>query len=87
MFICQELSIKVIMDCRTTAAHKVRTRLEFKQYDVILTKEQSVLTKMKISFEGEKHNILCQITGLIYNFMTINSQQKLMEMVIVAEIL
>ena len=55
MFICQELSIKVIMDCRTTAAHKVRTRLEFKQYDVILTKEQSVLTKMKISFEGEKH--------------------------------
>ena len=41
------------MDCRTTAAHKFRTRLGFKQYDLILTKEQSVLTKIKSSFEGE----------------------------------
>ena len=41
------------MDCRTTAAHKFRIRLGFKQYDIILTKEQSVLTKIKISFEGE----------------------------------
>ena len=41
------------MDCRTTAANKVRTRLEFKQYDVILTKEQSVLAKIKMLFEGE----------------------------------
>ena len=38
--------MKVIMDCRTTSAHKFRTRLGFKQYDVILTKEQSVLTKI-----------------------------------------
>ena len=33
------------MDSRATAAHKVRAKLGFKQYDVILTKEQSVLTK------------------------------------------
>ena len=26
------------MDCRTTSAHKFRTKLGFKQYDVILTK-------------------------------------------------
>ena len=41
------------MDCKTTSPHKFRTRLEFKQYDVILTKEQSVLTKIMTSFEGE----------------------------------
>ena len=42
------------MDCRTTLAHQFRTRLGFKQYDVILTKEQSELTKLMSSFEGEK---------------------------------
>ena len=31
------------MDCRTTLAHKFRTRLRFKQDHVILTKEQSLL--------------------------------------------
>ena len=53
IFIHNELANKVIMGCRTTAAHKFRTRLEFKQYDVILIKEQSVLTKTKRSFKGE----------------------------------
>ena len=48
-----ELATKVIMDCRTAAAHKFRTRLGFKQYAVILTKEQSVVAKIKSSFEGE----------------------------------
>ena len=32
------------MDCRTTLARKFRTRLELKQFNIILTKEQSVLT-------------------------------------------
>ena len=41
------------MDCRTTAAHKFRARLGFKQYDVVITKKQSVLTKIKISFQRE----------------------------------
>ena len=40
------------MDCRTTLAHRFRTRLGFKQY-VILTKEQSLLTKIMSSFERE----------------------------------
>ena len=51
IFIDKKLATKVIMDGRTTAVHKFRTRLGFKQYDVILTKEQPVLTKC--SFEGE----------------------------------
>ena len=45
IFIYKELATKVIMDCRT-AAHKFRTRLGFKQCDVILTKEQLVLIKI-----------------------------------------
>ena len=41
------------MDCRTTTAHKFSTRLGFKQYDIVLTKEQTRLSKIKSSFEGE----------------------------------
>ena len=41
------------MDCRTKAVHKYRIRLGFKQYNVILTKEQSLLTKIMTSFGGE----------------------------------
>ena len=52
IFMDEKLAIKVIMDCRTTSSHKFRTRLGFKQYNVILTKE-SVLTKIMRSFEGE----------------------------------
>ena len=55
IFIDEKLTIKVIMDCRTTSAHKFRTRLGFKQYDVILTKEQSVLTRIMSSFEGKNY--------------------------------
>ena len=53
IFIDEKLAIKIIMDCRTTSAHKIRTRLEFKQYDVNLTNKQSVLTKILNLFEGQ----------------------------------
>ena len=52
------------MDCRTTSAHKFRTRLGLKQFDVVLTKEQSVLTKIMSSFEGE--NMQTQYNVLSY---------------------
>ena len=52
------------MDCRTTAAYKFRRRLGFKQYDVILTIEQSVLTEIKSLFEGE--NMQTQYRLLVY---------------------
>ena len=49
-------------DCKTTVAYKLRTRVGFKQYDVILTNEQSVLIIRKSLFEGEsiqtQHGIL-----------------------------
>ena len=53
IFLNEQLGIKVIMNCTTTSAHKFRARLGFKQDDVILTKEQSILTKIISSFEGE----------------------------------
>ena len=50
------------MDCRTTSAHK--SRLGFKEYDVILTKEESVFTKIMSLFEGE--NMKTQYNALDY---------------------
>ena len=49
----EKLVIKVIMDCRKILTHTFGTRLGLKQYDVILTKEQSMLTKIMSSFKGE----------------------------------
>ena len=56
----KKIEIKVIMDCRKTSLHKFRTKLRFRQYDVILAKDKSVLTKIKSYFEREicKHNIM-----------------------------
>ena len=66
------------MDFGTTSAHKFRTRLGFKQYDVILTKEPSVLTRIMSSFEGEnmqtQYNVLRYRIDLL--FMTISLQWK-----------
>ena len=62
-FLKEELATKVIIVCRAAAAHKSRTKLGFKQYDVILTKEQSVLTKIKISSEGENMQTQYSVLG------------------------
>ena len=59
------------MDCRTTTTHKFKIRLKFKQYDVILAKEQSVLTKTMISTEGEnmhtQHKVLSYSIDLYFH--------------------
>ena len=52
-FISNELANKVIIDCRTTAAHIFKVKLGFKPYYNIQTKEQPVLAKTKSSFGGE----------------------------------
>ena len=64
ILIDEKLAVKLIMDCKTTTAHTFRTRLGFKQYDVILTKELLVLTKIMSSFEGG--NIQTQYNVLNY---------------------
>ena len=51
------------MDCTTTSAHKFRIRLGFKQCDVILRKEQSVLTKIMNSYQGENMQTQYNVLG------------------------
>ena len=43
------------MDCRTVQAVKFKRKLGFKQYDVIMTQEQYVLTKL----DRQNISILC----------------------------
>ena len=47
------------MHCRTTLAYQFRTRLGFKQHDVISAKKRSLLTKVMSSFEEE--NLKCKL--------------------------
>ena len=63
IFINQELETIEIVNCRATEAHKFRIRLRSKQHDVILTKERSVLTKIKDSSEGENMETKCSVLG------------------------
>ena len=56
------------MDYRITSVHKLRTRLGFKQYDVILTKEQSMLTAIMSSFEGENMQTQYVLSYKIYSY-------------------
>ena len=64
MLLGEKLAIKVIMDCRKTSAYKRRKKLEVKQYDINLTKEKSVLTKIMSSFEVK--NVQTQYNVLGY---------------------
>ena len=58
------------MDYRTTSADKFRTRFGFKQYYVILTKDQSIPTKIMSSLEGEnmqaQYNIVSYRTDFYF---------------------
>ena len=51
------------MEYWKTAAQKFTTRLGFKQYDVILSKKQSVLIKIKSSFEVENTQMQFSVLG------------------------
>ena len=62
------------MDCRTTPAHKFRTRLGFKQYDVILTKVQLPLTIISSS-EGE--NMQTQYNVFNYSIDIFNTVREI----------
>ena len=89
MFTDKKLIQKVIMDCRAIAAHKFRTRFVFKHYDVILNKEQLVLSKRKVHLKEKnmKTQQSVLIIGLIHIFITTILQYNLMKMVILREVL
>ena len=77
MFIDKKIAIKIIMNCRTTSAHTFRARLVFKQYVVILTKEQSALTIMMSLLQGE--NMQTQYNVLSYRIdLPISSQKEIL---------
>ena len=63
MFLHEELVLTVIKHCRT-ATPKFRERLGFNSYDVINTKERTVLGGIKDAFEGE--NMQTQYSFLGY---------------------
>ena len=51
------------MNCRVPAAVEFTTKLGFNQYDIMITKEQSVLTKIMKFFAKEE--ILLQLLQII----------------------
>ena len=51
------------MDCRTTPAVNVRTKLGFRHHDPLMTQEQSVLTKIMTLFATEEIILQYNILG------------------------
>ena len=63
-FLHTDLALKIIMDCRTDKSCSLKKKLGFKLYDVINTKEQTIINSIKDTFEGE--NIQTQYSVLGY---------------------
>ena len=53
-FLREDFAVQIIMDCRTTLSINFKTRLGFNQQDLIMTPEQSILTKIRSIFPNEK---------------------------------
>ena len=55
MYAYECIIIPVIMHCRVSTPKSIefRSKLGFNEYDITLTKEQSVLKSVKDAFEGE----------------------------------
>ena len=51
--ICNDLALKIIMDCKTDESCNLKRNLGFTLHDVINTKEQTVINSIKDAFEGE----------------------------------
>ena len=54
-FLHIDLALKIIMDCRTDKSCSLKKNLGFKLYDVINTKEQTIINSIKDTFEGENY--------------------------------
>ena len=52
-FLRNELTLKIIMNCRTDESCTFKRNLGFRLHDVINTKEQTVINSIKDAFEGE----------------------------------
>ena len=63
-FLRVNLALKIIMDCRTDKSCSLFKKLGFKLYDVINTKEQTIINSIKDTLKGE--NIQAQYSVLGY---------------------
>ena len=54
IYIHEDFSLSIIMDCRMPASIEFRIKLGFNQHDLMMTKEQSVLTKIIKVFSSEE---------------------------------
>ena len=56
MYTHEDITIPITMHCRTASSKSIKfeNSLGFSQYDIILTEEQSVITKLTLLFFGEK---------------------------------
>ena len=63
-FLHIDLALKIIMDCRRDKSCSFKKNLGFKLFDVINTKEQTIINSIKDMFEGE--NIQTQYSVLGY---------------------
>ena len=79
-FLRIDLALKITMDCRTDESSSLKRNLGFNLQDVINTKEQTVLKSLKKHLKEKicKLNTPLWATGLIFIFININLQLKLM---------
>ena len=54
IYIRQDIIMSIIMHCWMTTLEAIKTRLGFNQHDLLITKEQSVLTKIMKVFVSEE---------------------------------
>ena len=66
-FIHVDLAFKVIKNCKTNESCAFRENLGFTLYDVINTKEQSVIKSIKDAFEGEDMQTQYSVLGYRIN--------------------
>ena len=65
MYTHKEIITHIIMHCRisTPKVTEFRSKLEFKQHDIMLTTEQSLLRSVMNVFEGENMQSQCSVLG------------------------
>ena len=74
-FLEEDFAMQIIMNCRTTPAVNLKTKLRFNQHDPIMTQEQSILSKIVTLFAAEK--IILQYNVLGYRIDACFSKYKL----------
>ena len=91
MYAHEDIITPTTMHCRVSTPKTIefRSKLGFNQYDITLSKEQSLLIPLMDAFEEENMQTHCSVLGyrIIFIFMTINLEWKSMKRVIRIEIL